>query len=69
MEHSYPEFVNELRVRAIFAENARSVFREHLRRPTATSPAAQPQPGPGWWSLVEIQRTPAAVYRLHLNTN
>src|SRR5260370_25476435 len=42
------ECAEPLRVGPIFAENARSVFREHLRRPTATSPAAQPQPGPGW---------------------
>ena len=68
MEHSYPEFVNELRVRAIFAENARFVFREHLRRPTATSPAAQPQPGPGWWSWL-TPAPEAAFYRFHFSTN
>lgn len=44
------ECAEALKTGAIFAENARSVFREQIRRPTATSPAEQPQPGMGWWN-------------------
>ena len=44
------ECSEDLSVGAVFAANARAVFHEQSLRPTATSPAVQPQPGLGWWN-------------------
>ena len=49
------ECAEELEAGAVFAENARAVFSEHSRRPTATSPAGLPQHGLGWWSWLRPQ--------------
>ena len=49
------ECAEELKAGAIFAENARAVFRGHSRRPTATSPAGLPQRGLGWWNWLRPQ--------------
>lgn len=47
---SCAECAEDLSTGAIFAANARAVFREQSQRPTATSPAVLPQHGPGWWT-------------------
>jgi hypothetical protein len=44
------ECAEDLRMGAVFAANARAVFREQTRRPPATSPAVSPQKGSGWWT-------------------
>ena len=49
------ECAEELEAGAVFAENARAVFSEQSRRPTATSPAGLPQHGSGWWSWLRPQ--------------
>ena len=49
------ECAEELEAGAIFTENARAVFNEQSRRPTATSPAGLPQHGLGWWSWLRPQ--------------
>jgi hypothetical protein len=49
------ECAEELKAGAIFAENARAVFRGQIRRPTATSPAGLPQRGLGWWNWLRPQ--------------
>src|SRR5580700_1047425 len=44
------ECAEELRTGAIFADNARAVFHDDVRRPSSTSPAGSPQRGLGWWT-------------------
>jgi hypothetical protein len=53
------ECAEEVRTGAVFAANARSVFRDQARRPTAVSPAVRPQTGSGWWGWLSPAWSPA----------
>jgi len=47
------ECAEDLSVGAIFAANARAVFREQSLSPTTTSPVAMPQRGGRWWNWLQ----------------
>jgi hypothetical protein len=52
------ECAEELRTGAIFAANARAVFRDQLHRPTRVAPAT-PQPDVGFWARLRPSFQPA----------